>query len=171
MTFPTVHDVRIMACRDADPELFFPTATVGPAFEAQAAEALAHCAVCPVREACLDHALARLPEGIAGGTTADERRRIRAGRREGRRQPITADMGPTVPGERARRRARGVELLRAGRLTHAEIAREVGASVRAVNRWSTAPDTASARTTAIVNAPDPHSRRTLRARPRARVSA
>jgi WhiB family redox-sensing transcriptional regulator len=35
------------------------------------------CSECPVREACLDYALRmREPEGIWGGLTADERRKL-----------------------------------------------------------------------------------------------
>ena len=51
--------------------------------EADAAEAKSVCAVCPVRQACLEHALAhREREGIWGGTTERERRRIVRQRRK-----------------------------------------------------------------------------------------
>lgn len=77
------------ACQDADPELFFPTASTGPAWEAQARAAKALCRSCPVREQCLAFAMERLPYGIAGGTTEQERRALRrhaaGGRRRGRR--------------------------------------------------------------------------------------
>jgi hypothetical protein len=63
------------ACRGVDPELFFPTATSGPAYEAQVATAKAVCAGCPVRAACLAEAMESIPEGIAGGLTEQERRR------------------------------------------------------------------------------------------------
>jgi WhiB family redox-sensing transcriptional regulator len=62
------------ACRQMDPELFFPIATV--ARQAEAAKAL--CGRCAVRADCLSYALEIMPEGIWGGTTQDERR---AGRR------------------------------------------------------------------------------------------
>jgi transcription factor WhiB len=56
------------ACREIDnPELFFPTAESGPARTAQVAAAKAVCARCPVRQACLDEALRRIPYGICGG--------------------------------------------------------------------------------------------------------
>lgn len=57
------------ACRDMDPELFFPGTGVSPE------EALAVCARCPVRKDCLDWAL-KAPEkdGVWGGTTARQRR-------------------------------------------------------------------------------------------------
>ncbi len=41
---------------------------------AQVAVAKAVCARCPVRAACLDEALIRIPYGIAGGLTPEERR-------------------------------------------------------------------------------------------------
>ncbi len=47
-------------------KVFFPTAETGPVFEAQVAVAKAVCAHCPVRAQCLDEALARIPDGIAG---------------------------------------------------------------------------------------------------------
>lgn len=60
------------ACRNADPEIFFPTKTEG--WIAQDAKKICW-EDCPVREQCLDHALA-LPErhGIWGGYTYMERR-------------------------------------------------------------------------------------------------
>lgn len=68
---------RQAACRDADPELFFPVGSAGPAL-AQAAEAKAVCARCPVREACLNFALSTGQDyGIWGGLTEDERRNLR----------------------------------------------------------------------------------------------
>lgn len=73
------------ACRDEDPELFFPLSEFGPGAR-QAAEAKAVCARCPVRAQCLDYALhTGLDFGIFGGATEAERRnllrRTRAGRR------------------------------------------------------------------------------------------
>lgn len=66
------------ACRDVDPELFFPVGTGGASFDGQVAEAKAVCARCPVRGDCLSWALAGLEFGIAGGATPEERRRINA---------------------------------------------------------------------------------------------
>ena len=65
------------ACRSVDPEVFFPTAEVGPMYDAQVAVAKAVCTRCPVRVECLNEALVRIPEGIAGGLTPEERRRLR----------------------------------------------------------------------------------------------
>lgn len=62
------------ACRDDDPELFFPISEFGPGAR-QTAEAKAVCARCPVRERCLDHAVDNgLDFGIFGGATESERR-------------------------------------------------------------------------------------------------
>ena len=60
------------ACRDADTDVFFPTA------EADAAAAKAICALCPVREECLESALeaSPAPEGVWGGLTRVERHRL-----------------------------------------------------------------------------------------------
>ena len=61
------------ACRGLDPTIFFPV----PDDELAEAEAKEVCAVCPVRESCLEHALgSREREGIWGGATERERRRI-----------------------------------------------------------------------------------------------
>ncbi|CAL9279508.1 MULTISPECIES: WhiB family transcriptional regulator [unclassified Streptomyces] len=65
------------ACRDEDPELFFPVGTSGPAVM-QAEEAKRICARCPVREQCLQWALdAGQDFGVWGGTSEDERRTLR----------------------------------------------------------------------------------------------
>ena len=67
------------ACRGLDVEAFYPISED----EADAAEAKAICAECPVRQACLEHALAhREREGVWGGTTERERRRIVRQRRK-----------------------------------------------------------------------------------------
>jgi WhiB family redox-sensing transcriptional regulator len=64
------------ACRDEDPELFFPVSEMGPGAR-QVAQAKAVCARCPVRVECLEHALdTGLDHGIFGGTTDRERRKL-----------------------------------------------------------------------------------------------
>lgn len=64
------------ACRDTDPELFFPISEIGPGAR-QAARAKAVCAGCPVRQRCLDFALDNgLDHGVFGGTTERERREL-----------------------------------------------------------------------------------------------
>jgi WhiB family redox-sensing transcriptional regulator len=65
------------ACRGIDPEVFH------PASEEDAEEAKAICALCPVRQPCLEYALVnREREGVWGGMTDRERRRILRQRRK-----------------------------------------------------------------------------------------
>jgi WhiB family transcriptional regulator, redox-sensing transcriptional regulator len=60
------------ACRNLDTDIFFPDS------ESDAAPALEVCASCPVRTQCLDWAIAtRQHDGVWGGTTESERKRIR----------------------------------------------------------------------------------------------
>ncbi|HEV7828716.1 MAG TPA: WhiB family transcriptional regulator [Pseudonocardiaceae bacterium] len=62
------------ACRDEDPELFFPVGTSGPAL-LQIAEAKIACRRCPVSTECLNWALASGQDaGVWGGMSEDERR-------------------------------------------------------------------------------------------------
>lgn len=69
------------ACRDEDPELFFPVSDMGPGSQ-QAAQAKAVCARCPVRDRCLSYALDNgLDFGIFGGLTQEERREFARRRR------------------------------------------------------------------------------------------
>jgi WhiB family transcriptional regulator, redox-sensing transcriptional regulator len=65
------------ACRQADPELFFPIAAVTAPAARQVEAAKAVCSPCVVRANCLSYALAAMPEGIWGGTTLEERRAAR----------------------------------------------------------------------------------------------
>ncbi|MEY4366069.1 MAG: hypothetical protein RLZZ305_1413 [Actinomycetota bacterium] len=59
------------ACNGLDPSIFFPES------EEESDEAKAICAECPVRITCLEHALTlREKDGVWGGTTEKERRRI-----------------------------------------------------------------------------------------------
>ena len=65
------------ACRDTDPDLFFPVGTTGPAIE-QIDTAKAVCRQCDVQKDCLDYALATNQDsGIWGGTSEEERRALR----------------------------------------------------------------------------------------------
>jgi len=67
------------ACRGVDVEIFFPENDDDA--EVEAAKAV--CQLCPVRQACLEHALSyREHEGIWGGATERERRRILRQRRK-----------------------------------------------------------------------------------------
>ena len=65
------------ACRDSDPELFFPIGTACPAL-LQQERAKQVCAGCRVRTPCLAWALASGQEaGVWGGASEDERRALR----------------------------------------------------------------------------------------------
>lgn len=65
------------ACRDEDPELFFPVGTTGPAI-LQIQEAKAVCRVCPSQGACLEWALGSGQEaGVWGGQDEDQRRALK----------------------------------------------------------------------------------------------
>ena len=65
------------ACRGVDPDVFYPST------DEEAEEAKSICRVCPVREACLEYALAnRERDGVWGGATERERRRIVRQRRK-----------------------------------------------------------------------------------------
>lgn len=66
------------ACQGLDPAVFFPD----EGDEVAASVAISVCDTCDVRIACLEHALAsREKEGVWGGTTERERRRITRQRR------------------------------------------------------------------------------------------
>ncbi|MGN6678906.1 MAG: WhiB family transcriptional regulator [Streptosporangiaceae bacterium] len=65
------------ACRDVDPELFFPIGNTGPALF-QIDEAKQVCARCKVSEACLQWALdSGQDSGVWGGLSEDERRALK----------------------------------------------------------------------------------------------
>ena len=65
------------ACQGIDAEVFYPVS------DEEAGPAKSICAQCTVREACLEYALAhREREGIWGGATERERRRIHRQRRK-----------------------------------------------------------------------------------------
>jgi WhiB family transcriptional regulator, redox-sensing transcriptional regulator len=69
------------ACLSADPDLFFPISSTGPA-ERQIARAKVICAGCRVRSECLEFALTHdQTHGIWGGTTPEDRQRDRRRRR------------------------------------------------------------------------------------------
>ena len=76
---------EIAACRDADPDLFFPVGTAGPALrQIEAAKQI--CRACPAQARCLAWALEHgIGSGVWGGTTEDERRAIRRPAKRNRR--------------------------------------------------------------------------------------
>jgi WhiB family redox-sensing transcriptional regulator len=66
------------ACLDADPDLFFPIGTTGPALR-QIEEAKRICRICPEQIQCLAWALDNgVTDGVWGGTSEDERRVMRS---------------------------------------------------------------------------------------------
>lgn len=82
--FAPIHDPRSWredaACRTLDTAIFFPDT------EEESGPAVAVCASCPVREECLEFALlTRQDDGIWGGLTETERRRLRRRRQEAAR--------------------------------------------------------------------------------------
>lgn len=65
------------ACKEADPDIFFPTGASTPLTK-QIAQAKSICRDCPVSSECLQWALEDpLMDGIWGGTTHSERRAMR----------------------------------------------------------------------------------------------
>ncbi|HYB88349.1 MAG TPA: WhiB family transcriptional regulator [Streptosporangiaceae bacterium] len=65
------------ACRTVDPDLFFPASADGPSVM-QIAVAKAVCARCEVRHECLAFALSTgQRHGVWGGTSPNERQRLR----------------------------------------------------------------------------------------------
>ncbi|XVQ12902.1 WhiB family transcriptional regulator [Spirillospora sp. CA-255316] len=65
------------ACRDVDPELFFPIGNTGPAL-LQIEEAKQVCRRCDVTDACLAWALeSGQDSGVWGGMGEDERRALK----------------------------------------------------------------------------------------------
>lgn len=76
------------ACREEDPELFFPIGTTGPALM-QVEDAKAVCRRCDVMEPCLNWALENGQDaGVWGGMSEDERRALK--RRRARARARTA---------------------------------------------------------------------------------
>lgn len=71
------------ACRDRDPELWFPFHADGP----QVRYAIKICAGCPVRDECRDYGAGQ-EHGIWGGLTEDDRRILR--RRQARAELVDA---------------------------------------------------------------------------------
>jgi WhiB family transcriptional regulator, redox-sensing transcriptional regulator len=100
------------ACRDTDPELFFPLSAWGPG-QAQIASAKAICAHCEVRSDCLQFALSSGQEfGIWGGTSEDERRAMRRAQLVLKPRPVTEP----VKLSRRRNAAQPVRLAEPGQL-------------------------------------------------------
>ncbi|MEV5983203.1 WhiB family transcriptional regulator [Streptomyces sp. NPDC052114] len=85
--------LRDAACRNADPELFFPIGSTGPAVR-DVREAKRICARCPVIEECLDYALTTgQTSGVWGGTCEEERKAPRRARL--RRAAVAGESRPS----------------------------------------------------------------------------
>jgi WhiB family transcriptional regulator, redox-sensing transcriptional regulator len=68
---------NLAACRHTEPDLFFPVGTTGPAID-QIESAKHVCTSCDALEPCLEFALATNQEsGVWGGTSEEERRKLR----------------------------------------------------------------------------------------------
>lgn len=76
----TIHDLDWMQhgrCRETDPELWWPEKG-----DHYGSKAKAVCHTCPVRVLCLNYAIEhRIGDGIWGGMTVGERRRLRREKR------------------------------------------------------------------------------------------
>lgn len=74
---------EVSACRDTDPQLFFPVGTTGQAVD-QIANAKAVCQHCVARRDCLQFALdTNQDSGVWGGASEEERRAMRRLARRG----------------------------------------------------------------------------------------
>ncbi len=70
----------LAACRDTDPDLFFPVGTTGPAI-VQIESAKTVCNDCEAKAPCLEFALATNQDsGVWGATSEEDRRQLRRAR-------------------------------------------------------------------------------------------
>lgn len=115
------------ACRDENPELFFPHREDGP-WAAQVAEAKAVCARCPVQSECLQSALeTRQDTGVWGGLSESERRSLhRRVRRYDSREP-------GVPEQIIKHRLAEFRAAMAASDGVGQVARALGTNVQTVN--------------------------------------
>lgn len=123
------------ACREVDPELFFPPPAAGPSYDAQVAKAKAVCAGCPVRAECLDEALRRIPDGICGGLTPEERRAHRGPRVKPASAMVPATLADAEALGKGGRRKVGIYLLGVGRPV-GYVRDKLGVEDRTVQRWA-----------------------------------
>lgn len=80
------------ACRDKDPELFFPVGNTGTSLQ-QIEEAKAVCRNCKVIDACLKWALdTNQDSGVWGGLSEDERRALKRRAMRARRSSAMQQM-------------------------------------------------------------------------------
>jgi WhiB family redox-sensing transcriptional regulator len=130
------------ACRDVDPELFFPDDDTPPDAP-QVAEARAVCAWCPVLAQCREWAIVhKVADGIWGGLDAAARQVEWRRRDKTRRERGDTMRGPAIEAgavvrdlsEVPERMATVVRLTWAGR-TGSEVAEVTGLTKRTVVRW------------------------------------
>jgi Transcription factor WhiB len=131
------------ACRDVDPEVFFPVAEQGPEYEAQVNGAKAVCAACPVWAACLVWALDALPYGVAGGLSETERRQERVHRRRAPGRTYRVLERP-VSGSRDEIAAAGRAAIESGHRPQ-DVARAFGVALRTAQRWASSSGTTAGR--------------------------
>ena len=94
---------RMAACRHTEPDLFFPVGTTGPAVD-QIEAAKRVCRSCEAIEPCLDFALATNQEsGVWGGTSEEERRKLRKAWLAARRSQRAAPPSEITASHRGRR--------------------------------------------------------------------
>ena len=87
------------ACRNVDPELFYPSDGYGSKRSTAYAQAKAVCATCPQQATCLEHAITQDERwGVWGGKTPIERARLAAGTR--RQCPECLDVFAPTHGNR-----------------------------------------------------------------------
>lgn len=92
------------ACRDEDPELFFPLGTEGH-WALQIQQAKTVCARCPVIRDCLASALQNPSEGIFGGLTQPERHNLRRQQTRAARPKPVREAAPQLPPAKTLREA------------------------------------------------------------------
>ena len=173
LPLPLVIDWRARAaCRDADPEIFFPVGDPDDPADERNLDALSYCARCPVVAECLAFALAKIPYGIAGGMTAAQRRELRAAALPRTPSPVRSPLAPSPyrVGPKTHVRTRGIALLVEKRLSIREVADRLEVDVRTVQRWAARPEVAPLLPAADPSPPPGISRREARAMGARRVS-
>ena len=82
----------VAACRSTEPDMFFPIGSTGSALD-QIAAAKRVCAACEALNPCLEFALATNQEsGVWGGTSEEERRKLRKQWLAARRRSMQAQV-------------------------------------------------------------------------------
>ena len=160
---------RSAACRNTEPDLFFPVGTTGPAVD-QIEAAKRVCRSCEALEPCLDFALATNQEsGVWGGTSEEERRKLRkawlAARRSQRAAIVPLSPARTTDAHRGART--GTEI--ATRVPPPSAGRQPGSMVIVPSSWLTTRSRTMERPRLVVRSmskpsgsPEPSSRTSTR---------